>query len=123
MSHELLYTSAPSGLKPGSKGFCTVAMTQGLSPQLADRLEALSAYRFAFEPGTVQAKSNPVAFAHWRVSVGSRTRSVLSRVADAGFDYSGRANKFAHHLVLDPDEQVAPGPAWVAMQAGMLDTA
>ena len=35
MSHELVYTSAPRGLKPGSKGFCTVACTADLPESLA----------------------------------------------------------------------------------------
>jgi hypothetical protein len=120
MSHELFYTSSPSGLKPGSKGFCTVAMTQGLSAQFAERLESLSGYRFAFEPGSAQAALNPVQWAHWRVTVAGKTRSVLSRVASAGADYSGRSNKFAHHLVLEPGEQSAGGPAWLMKQPALL---
>ncbi len=41
-----LYTSAPQGLKQGSRGFCTVLSTVGM-PQsiLAQRLENLSGYR------------------------------------------------------------------------------
>ena len=31
----------------------------------------------------------------------------------AGADYSGRANKIAHHFMLSPSEQLAQGPAWM----------
>ena len=48
MSHEIIYTSAPQGLKPGSHGFCTVAATAGIAKNLLERLESLSGYRHAF---------------------------------------------------------------------------
>ena len=38
MALELIYTSARQGLKPGSHGFCTVAMTAGMPPGLVSRL-------------------------------------------------------------------------------------
>ena len=84
MSHELFYTSVPRGLKPGTKGFCTVAVTRGLPGLLADRLEALSAYRPLFPAGSPQAAQNPVSWAHWRVSISGQTYCVLSRVCFAG---------------------------------------
>ena len=121
MSQELIYTSVPRGLKPGSKGFCTVAQTAGLSIQWAERLESLSGYRPVFPLGDPSASKNPVNWAHWRVNVGGQTRSVLSRVAFAGVDYSQRSNKFAHHLVLEPNEQAAGGPAWLMLQSGVME--
>ena len=36
MSQEIVYTSAPKGLKPGSSGFCTVASTAGMARNLAE---------------------------------------------------------------------------------------
>ena len=45
MSQELIYTSAPRGLKPGSQGFCTVAYSRGMSANLMQQLESLSGYR------------------------------------------------------------------------------
>ena len=39
MSHELFYTSARRGLKPGSQGFCTVGQTRNLPAALAEQLE------------------------------------------------------------------------------------
>ena len=42
MSQEILYTSAKQGLKPGSRGFCTVVSTEGMDANLAERLESRS---------------------------------------------------------------------------------
>ena len=80
--------SAPRGLKPGSSGFCTVAMTQGMPPQLASKLEALSGYRQLFPPQDPQAGLNPVVHSYLRISFG---RTQLPRPlphSAAGLDYS-----------------------------------
>src|ERR1035437_1699558 len=122
MSHELIYTSVPQGLKPGSKGFCTVAMTAGMTVAMSERLESLSAYRTVYDAGDPQARNNPVAWAHWRVSLQGKIRSVLSRVSFAGFDYSQRTNKLAHHVVIEPAEQCEAGPAWLMLQSGFMES-
>lgn len=123
MSHELHYTSAPRGLKPGSRGFCTVACTAGLSPTLAERLEALSGYRQVFPPHHARTGDNPVAWSHLIVRVAGKPYHVVSRVAAAGLDYSDRSNKYAHHVAIDPAERPAGGPGWLLRQPGFLDTA
>ena len=123
MSLELIYTSAVKGLKPGSRGFCTVAMTQGMPPQLVDRLEALSGYRQVFAPQDLQAALNPVVCSHLRISVAGRNYHVLSRVCAAGLDYSQRTNKFAHHVALDANELPQAGPAWLLAAPGFMATA
>src|SRR6184192_2755941 len=98
MSQELLYTSAPHGLLPGSQGFGPVAATRGLSAAWREALEGLCIYRPLF-PG--DDPRNPVTHAHLRLAVGGEVRSVLTRIGPAGLDYTGRANKFAHVLLLD----------------------
>ena len=60
MSQELHYTSVPRGLKPGSRGFCTVGMTPHMPGPLVDRLEALSGYQPFFPPHDPSAALNPV---------------------------------------------------------------
>jgi hypothetical protein len=60
LSQEILYTSAPQGLKPGSRGFCTVVSTSGMAKNLAERLESLSGYRHAYMPTDADAHLNPV---------------------------------------------------------------
>lgn len=45
MLQEIVYTSAPKGLRTGSSGFCTVAATEGMSLRMIQLLESLSSYR------------------------------------------------------------------------------
>ena len=121
MNIELLYTSAPQGLKQGSRGFCTVISTTGLPINLAQRLESLSGYRHLYQPGDSRANANPVCHSHLRFSVGGRTVSVISRVAAYGVDYSQRTNKIAHHISMD-DPLPRCGPAAVISQSGFMRT-
>jgi hypothetical protein len=123
MTQELFYTSAPKGLRPGTRGFCTVAATQGLTPVLIEKLEALSGYRELFPPHDPRANRNPVAYSHVRLQIGGRPLHVLSRVCAAGLDYTERTNKFAHHVVVDSHELVAGGPAWLLAQPGFMEPA
>ncbi|MCX7395552.1 MAG: hypothetical protein NTW75_15660 [Planctomycetales bacterium] len=111
MSQELLYTSAPRGLKPGSRGFCTVLSTQGMPAPLATALEGLSGYRLISTAGDKGANRNPIVYSHLILPAGGRTLNVLSRIAEFGLDYSQRANKLAHHVVLDKTELLPGGPA------------
>jgi len=96
---ELIYTSAPRGLKAGSSGYCTVAQTRGLREDLAAALERRSLY--AHEPGD----SSPVYFSFRPLSLGGASWRVLSRAQDAGLDFTGRRHYLVHHLVLDPSEE------------------
>ncbi len=120
MSLELLYTSSTVGLRQGSRGFCTVLSTSGMPVNLASRLETLSGYRHVFSPQDAGADDNPVCYSHLRVKVGGNTSNVLSRISSYGVDYSGRTNKLAHHVVVEPYEQPPAGPAWVLSQGGVL---
>lgn len=122
MSQEIIYTSSPQGLKPGSSGFCTVASTPGMAKNLAERLESFSGYRHLFPPGDSSSHLNPVAYSHFILSVGGQKLHVLSRVADAGLDYSHRTNKLAHHVALEAQELVPAGPGWVLQQPGFSET-
>ena len=122
MSHELLYTSAPKGLKSGSRGFCTVMCTQGMPAPLMTALESLSAYRHIYPPGDHNASKNPVAWSHLKMMVAGRAYHVLSRIADFGLDYSQRGNKLAHHLAIEAPEQTTGGPAWLLEQSGTMQT-
>ncbi|QDU16172.1 hypothetical protein CA11_40010 [Gimesia maris] len=118
MSQEIVYTSAPQGLKPGSRGFCTVIATQGMARNLAERLESLSGYRHAYAVHDEHAHLNPVNYSHLKFTVGGQEYSVLSRIGDAGQDYTGRTNKLAHHVALTPSERPPAGPAYQLQQPG-----
>ena len=122
MSQEILYTSAPEGLKPGSRGFCTVVSTAGMASNLAEKLESLSGYRHAFAPHGPEAPLNPVNYSHLILSVGGQRYHVLSRIADAGQDYTSRSNKLVHHVALAESELVASGPAAVLAEPGFCVT-
>ena len=123
MIQELHYTSAPRGLKPGSRGFCTVATTPQMPGTLIERLESLSGYRQIFPPSDPSAARNPVNHSHLRLVVAGAPRSVVSRIGFAGLDYTDRANKYAHHVVLDTDELPTGGPAWLLDKPGFMQAA
>lgn len=120
MALELCYTSAPKGLAPGSRGFCTVAATRGMPSPLVERLESLSGYRALQGNGNGHADTHPVNWSHREITLGGQTYSILSRIGFAGADYTGRSNKFAHHVALREDERPPAGPAWVMRQPGFM---
>ncbi|AMV18226.1 hypothetical protein [Planctomyces sp. SH-PL14] len=118
MPYEILYTSAPSGLKPGSSGYCTVKSSRGIPAPAVDILESLSGYRHVFTPGSPEAARNPVNWGHYFLRISGRTEHVLSRVSDCELDYTGRSNKLAHHMVIDAS--CPAGPAWLVGQPGWM---
>jgi hypothetical protein len=113
MIEEIIYTSAVKGLKQGSRGFCTVASTAGMGANMAERLESMSGYRHAFPLNDPKASLNPVNYSHVTTRMAGRKLNVISRIADAGQDYSGRTNKLAHHVVVDDMSSLPAGPARV----------
>jgi hypothetical protein len=105
MARQLVFTSAPQGLTPGRTGFSTVARHGDLRERLVPLLEGLSVYPPGWQPP-------PVICAFRLLDLGGTRIPVLSRVVDAGQDYTHRTNFLAHHLILDPDEiAAAPTPA------------
>ncbi|MBR0237360.1 MAG: cell envelope integrity protein TolA [Thermoguttaceae bacterium] len=123
MAQELIYTSFPKGVKPGVSGFCTVAASPDLAPNMISRLEGLSGYRHLYMPGTPEADYNPANWSHVVINVGNAESHVVYRVADAGLDYTGRSNKLAHFIVLDKSELVPCGPAAMLTTPGLIDLA
>ncbi|WP_422923595.1 hypothetical protein [Singulisphaera sp. PoT] len=121
MATEVHYTSAPRGVFPGTQGYSTVACSAQMPRALVERMEGLSAYRNVFPPHDPKAKLNPVAFNHLRVPTAAGPRHVLSRIGDAGLDYSDRTNKYAHHVILDDSELARGGPAWLMGRPGVLN--
>ncbi len=123
MTQELHYTSVPRGLRPGTRGFCTVAATPRMTGPLIERLEGLSAYQPVYSPEDPSASLNPIVYSHLRLSVAGKVVSVLSRIGPAGLDYSGRPSKYAHHVVLEGNERPEGGPAWLLSQPGFMQAA
>ena len=120
MAYELIYTSAERGLRPGTRGFCTVAHTQGMPPQQIQLLEALSAYKNLYSVHDTQEKSEPIAWSHITSNLVGRSASIVSRVGATVADHTGRSNKLAHHVLLQQRERPVGGPAWLCQQAGFL---
>ncbi len=113
MSLELIYTSAPRGLRPNTSGFCTVAATTGMPKHAFEKLEMLSGYEFCYNISDARADQNPVNFMHTLILIGGAGRHVLSRIAYSGADHTARTNKIAHHFLLEEPEMAAAGPAWM----------
>ena len=120
MVQELIYTSAEKGLKQGSRGFCTVVATVGIPINVAERLESMSGYRQIFPVGDPRAALNPVAYSHITTRIAGQSLHVVSRVADAGQDYTGRSNKLAHHLALTTADCIPAGPVRVLTHPGIV---
>lgn len=121
MALELIYTLAPQGLRPGARGFCTVACTVDMTGPMVTTLEGLSGYAYPPQISSPEAAKNPHRFAHLRPTIGGRQYSVLSHVCAAGTNYQGRKNVLAHHVLLTQEtEYASAGPAWVMMQPGVL---
>ena len=120
MSQELHYTSVPRGLRPGTKGFCTVAVTSHMTGPLIDRLEGLTRYLPVYSPDDLLFARNPIAYSHLRLKTSGGVVSVLSRIGPAGLDYSERPNKYAHHVVLTDNDRPNGGPAWLLTQPNFM---
>lgn len=108
MARQLIFTSSPQGLEPGRTGYCTVARHKDLRSRLVRELERLSVYDF-----NQQGEGPKVEIATYRkLALGSEDYFVVSRIRDAGLDYTNRTNYIAHHLVLDSFEIASvPSPA------------
>ncbi|MCF7855687.1 MAG: hypothetical protein K9N51_12875 [Candidatus Pacebacteria bacterium] len=119
MAQELIYTSARKGLKPGTSGFCTVAHTKGMSSAAIRVAESLSAYKRTGKSAHGTA-GEPVIYSHHRCIIQGVSTSILSRVHVSEREHTGRDNKIAHHIVLDPLERPVGGPAWLAAREGLF---
>ncbi|HUG92167.1 MAG TPA: hypothetical protein VML55_15105 [Planctomycetaceae bacterium] len=123
MSHELLYTSAPEGLRPGTRGLCTVELTDRIPPALVDRLEALSGhYCRSFPRSDPQAGQTLVQWSHLILDSAGERYHVLSRVAEFRAGQTGRARTLVHNVALPPDERPAGNPASVLASKGFAKT-
>lgn len=97
-----------------------MAYTHGMPAQEIQQLELLSGYRHLFPPPSAKAALNPVVYSHLELILAGRRCHVLSRIGDAGLDYTQRTNKLAHHVVLDPVEIPPAGPAWLLAQPALM---
>ncbi len=109
--YELVNTSLPNGLIPGTHGFATVALTKGTPDVLRMRFESFCAYKHRTGAhDATYVKENPVNWFHVVLPQGEH---VLGRVAPEKFDYTGRTNRLAHLLVFPKGEMPPIGGASV----------
>ena len=121
MAWQLIYTSAPRLLEAGLTGLGTVARHRAIPPLVVKAVERIS--QFARLPGYDLER---LIHCHRVLTVGGARFHVLSRLRDAGSDYSGRTNHIAHHLIVPAKEvsrQAASGvtPADVLLQMAWFD--
>lgn len=98
VAQQLIFTSVRRGLAPGSSGYCTAARGAALRPGLITRLEQMSVYAHRANA------PHPVLLSHRQIEVGGERYHVVSRIREAGLDFTQRTNFLAHHLVLEPAE-------------------
>ena len=97
MPKQLIYTSSKRGLELGRSGYCTVARSEGMRKGISSELESISSYDFS--------KSSPGPIYSYRVlCIQGIDYCVCSRISNCGFDYTGRTNFIAHHVVFEQSE-------------------
>lgn len=94
MAWQLIFTSSPVSLTTGRTGFSTVARTSGMPEKLAAAVERCSVYEIP----------SGAVYSHRILGSGSQKWHLLSRIKDAGTDYTNRNNFIAHHIVLSERE-------------------
>lgn len=94
MAWQLIFTSVPRGLVAGRSGFCTVARHPEIRDRVVTELERLSDF---------DRKNGPIA-SHRILDIAGSHYHILSRIQDAGLDYSGRPVHIAHHIVANETE-------------------
>jgi len=99
MAWQLVYTSSPALLDAGRTGFGTVAKHEAIRSSLQSELERIS--QFSREDGLSKDR---IIFYHRILNIRGERFNVISRVKDAGADYTGRTNHLAHHIVFTEAE-------------------
>ena len=105
--YELINTSVPNGLIPGTHGFATVAMTKGMPDAIRARVESLCAYPHRTSAHDASYfRENPVNWFHLTLPSGDH---VVGRTAPADFDYTGRTNRLARTITFKKGEMPVSG--------------
>ena len=101
MPRELIFTSVPSGISPGSTGYCTVAKHKGIDRLLDQAIEEICFYEM------MNSATKPVVHAYRILRLNTGTFHVLTRISFSGSDHTGRTNYLAHNLIFDQAETYA----------------
>ena len=98
MAYQLIYTSVRRGLIPGRSGYTVAARHRQIRERLVSEIERVSGYTYA------KKGQSPKIFSHRKFDISGVLYHVLTRIVDAGSDYTGRTNHLAHHLICEDDE-------------------
>ena len=110
---ELIHTSAPNTLS-GSSGYGVVAQTENFPNQATRVLVNSSGYQFPKQNAERIPTLSSILVAHWSLPAELGGHHILTRITPCGFDQSGRPNRLAHHLLIEPNDLKITGPAFVA---------
>jgi GTPase-associated protein 1, N-terminal domain type 2 len=99
MAWQLIFTSIPRGLQAGRSGYCTAARHKEIRERLVYEIERVSQYDIGQHQG-----APPIIYTYRSLVTGSANVYLLTRIVDAGADYTGRTNYLAHHLVFTEAE-------------------
>lgn len=99
MALQLIYTSAPRLLQAGRTGFGTVAKHPAIRGALQSEIERFS--QFSRQEGL---KPDRVIFQYRVIPISGAVFHVISRLKDAGSDYTGRTNHIAQHVIFSSAE-------------------
>lgn len=108
MAYQLIYTSAPRLLQAGRTGFGTVAKHPEIRGALQSEIERFS--QFSRQEGLNLGR---VVIQYRCLSLSGEDFHVISRIKDAGADYTGRTNHIAHHIVFTAAEALTASDAGV----------
>ena len=117
MPFELIYTSVPRGVKPGSSGYCTVAKHKGIDRLLDQAVEEISYDELMNHP------DKPVVHNYRIIVLNTGTFHVLTRTAYSGSDHTGRTNYISHNLIFEQSETYSQrvSPAEIFLSEGCLE--
>jgi hypothetical protein len=118
MPLELIFTSVPKGVKPGSSGYCTVAKHKGIDRLLDQAVEKICYYELMNHP------AKPVVCAYRIMNLNTGIFHVLTRTVYSGSDHTGRTNYISHNLIFDQKEALSQNvsPADIFLNgSGWLD--
>lgn len=99
MAFQLIYTSAPRLLQAGRTGFGTIAKHTAIRGALQSEIERFS--QFSRQEGL---RPDRVIFQYRSLSISGAQFNVISRLKDAGSDYTGRTNHIAQHVIFSSAE-------------------
>ena len=118
MAYQLIYTSVPRGLVPGRSGYTIAARHRQIRDRLVSEIERVSRYSYS------KGGDSPEVYAHRIFDISGTKFHVLTRIVDAGSDYTGRTNYLAHHLICDSEELSKSGthPAEILFSFDWLDS-